>query len=236
MSKVLSIVIPVWNKYNFTKSCLQDLSQLPEDHEIIIVDNGSTDETQSQLEGNTRIVYQRNAQNLGFAKACNIGYSLATAPNVLFLNNDIRVRSNHAGWTADLIKWCPYAMVGPTMGQLDNNLSFVQEADKVLTGKSYMSGWCLAASKDIWQQLEIPRTEEIPGSPKEHTPQIFSEEFGLAYFEDTDLSFRARKQGIKFEVVTIPVVHFGKQTSKQLNTHALYTQARQIFIKKWSNK
>lgn len=234
--KLLSIVIPVWNKYNFTRACLQDLSKLPENHEIIVVDNGSTDETQDQLKDNPRIVYQRNQDNLGFAKACNIGYSLATAPNVLFLNNDIRVKSNHTDWTSSLIKWCPYAMVGPTMGQLDNNLSFVQEADRVLLGKSYMSGWCVAASKEIWEKLEIPRTpeQEIPGSPKIHTPQIFSEEFGLAYFEDTDLSFRARKQGIQFEVIPIPVVHFGKQTSKQLNTHALYTKARQIFVKKWS--
>lgn len=236
--KVLSIVVPVWNKYNFTKACLQDLEKLPADHEIIIVDNGSTDETQSQLQGNTRIVYQRNQENLGFAKACNIGYSLATAPNVLFLNNDIRVKENHDSWTAPLIKWSAYAMVGPTMGQLDNNLSFVQEADKVLTGKSYMSGWCVAASKEIWNKLEVPRLpgQEILGSPKDHTPQIFSEEFGLAYFEDTDLSFRARKMNIKFEVVSIPVVHFGKQTSKQLNTHALYTHARKIFINKWGNK
>lgn len=238
VDKVLSIVIPVWNKYNFTRACVQDLSQLPEDHEVIIVDNGSTDETQAQLQDNNRIVYQRNTQNLGFAKACNIGYSLANAPNVLFLNNDIRVKSNYTDWTAPLIKWSPYAMVGPTMGQLDNDLSFVQEADKVLPGKSYMSGWCVAASKDIWSKLEVPRGpgQEIPNSPLPHTPQIFSEEFGLAYFEDTDLSFRARKMGIPFEVVSVPVVHFGKQTSKQLNMHALYSQARQIFIKKWGKK
>ena len=51
MSKILSIVIPVFNKFNFTKACLSDLSKLSSDHEIIIVDNGSTDETQAQLEG-----------------------------------------------------------------------------------------------------------------------------------------------------------------------------------------
>lgn len=231
--KTLSIVIPVFNKFNFTKSCLKDLSQLPSDHEVIIVDNASSDETQSSLEGSTEIVYQRNETNLGFAKACNLGYALATSSNVLFLNNDIRVKSDHSTWTNNLLKWCSQAIVGPTMGQLDDNLSFKQEANRLLAGKSYISGWCMASSKEIWDKLEIPRTEPFPNAPVPHVPQILSEEFGLAYFEDTDLSFRAKQLKIDLVVADVPVVHFGKQTSKQLNTYQLYSQARQIFIKKW---
>lgn len=232
MDKILSIVIPVYNKYNFTKSCINDLLYLPEDHEIIVVDNGSTDETQQSLDDNKEIVYYRNSENLGFAKACNIGYHIATAPNVLFLNNDIRVKDSKDTWTQELIKWCFVSLVGPTMGQLDNSLNFIQEANKVLPGKSYMSGWCIGSSKQIWSKLTIPR----PESDTTEYPQVFSEEFGLAYFEDTDLSFRARKLNIPFQVVDIPVVHFGKQTSKQLNTHLLYKNARQIFVKKWGKR
>jgi len=185
--KVLSIVIPVFNKFNFTKACLKDLSHLPSDHEIIVVDNASSDETQANLEGSTEIVYQRNETNLGFAKACNLGYALATSPNVLFLNNDIRVKSNHSSWTKNLLKWCPHAIVGPTMGQLDSDFNFKQEANRLLAGKSYISGWCIASSKDIWNKLEIPRVQPFPNSPVPYVPQIFSEEFGLAYFEDADL-------------------------------------------------
>jgi O-antigen biosynthesis protein len=238
MDKVLSIVIPVYNKYNFTKSCINDLLHLPEDHEIIVIDNGSTDETQKSLEGNKEVVYYRNNENLGFAKACNIGYSLASAPNVLFLNNDIRVKDKKDTWTQEIIQYCTFldGLVGPTMGQLDNNLNFIQEANKALFGNSYMSGWCLAASKEVWSKLWIPRTETRAETLLQAVPQIFSEEFGLAYFEDTDLSFRARKLNIPFQVVDIPVVHFGKQTSKQLNTHLLYKNARQIFVKKWSKR
>jgi GT2 family glycosyltransferase len=230
--KALSIVIPVFNKFNFTKSCLNDLAKLPEDHEIIIVDNGSSDETQVEMEKlaqipefQNKLVYKRNEINLGFAKACNIGYGMATAPNVLFLNNDIRVKSNHQDWTQDIIKLSSTGLVGPTMGQLDKDLNFVQEANCLLMGNSYMSGWCLSSSKEIWESLRI---KDYLGP--------FSEEFGLAYFEDTDLSFRARRQKIKFLVVKIPVVHFGKQTSSQLNTRKLYLQARKIFVKKWGNK
>lgn len=225
MTKILSIVIPVYNKFNFTKSCLNDLSKLSNGHQIVVVDNGSSDETQSQLQNSKEITYHRNKENEGFARACNLGYTISIAPNVLFLNNDIRVKSDYQEWTSHLIRWCPYGLVGPTMGQLDSQLNFMQEANRSLPGKSYMSGWCLASSKNIWEKLKI---NDYMGP--------FSEEFGLAYFEDTDISFRAKQQDIPMQVVDIPVVHFGKQTSKQLNTHQLYKQAREIFIKKWSGK
>lgn len=234
----LSIVIPVYNKWNFTKSCLNDLLQLPADHEIVIIDNASSDETNievnkiaSELNSQLiekdkvwRLAYYRNDINLGFAKACNKGYRIALGENILFLNNDIRVKSDHETWTQKILEYCDEkTLVGPTMGELDKYLNFKQEANKLLTGdKVYMSGWCVGASKNTWDQLILP---EYKGP--------FSEEFGLAYFEDTDLGFRAHMSGIKSTVVDIPVVHFGKQTSKQLNTYQLYSEARQIFIKKW---
>jgi len=167
------------------------------------------------------LVYVKNSHNYGFAKACNIGYSVSTGRNVLFLNNDIRVKSNYTNWTQQIIMNCDDALVGPTMGQLDNNLNFVQEANKILGGKSYMSGWCLGSSKQNWKKLDISGNDEI-----------FSEEF-FCYFEDTDLSFRAKQLNIPFKVIDLPVIHFGKMTSRQLNTHKLYSDARKIFIDKW---
>jgi GT2 family glycosyltransferase len=234
MSKILSIVIPVFNKYNFTKSCLKDLSQLPNDHEIIIVDNGSTDETKSQLKDSKEIVYKEMAGNFGFAKGCNYGYHYSNAPNVLFLNNDIRVKSDFSNWTKPLIDNCCDSLCGPTMGLLNDKLEFVMEANRKLpTKRSYLSGWCIASSKEIWNKLETPRNMGNFIITDCHIPHIFSEEFGIAYFEDTDLSFRARELDIKMEVVSIPVVHFGRQTSSQLNTHQLYKSAREIFVNKW---
>lgn len=238
LDKVLSIVIPVFNKANFTKSCLNDLSKLPEDHEIIIVNNNSTDDTANVLSDfqskHNNIVVCLNCSNLGFAKACNIGYGISTAPNVLFLNNDIRVKSNFDTWTQPLIENCADALVGPTMGQLNSELQFVKESNSVLNGNSYLSGWCLASSKEVFKKLEIPRTGLL--ETPTYIPQIFSEEFGIAYFEDTDMGFRARRLNIPVKVIDVPVVHFGKQTSSQLNTHALYQHARSVFVKKWHRK
>ncbi|CAM6003617.1 unnamed protein product [Sphagnum balticum] len=89
-------------------------------------------------------------------KPATSAMGLATAPNVLFLNNDIRVKSNHEDWTRDLISQCETSLVGPTMGELNPDFSFKQEADRFLPGKlSYMSGWCLASSKENWNKLRL---------------------------------------------------------------------------------
>lgn len=226
--KKLSIVIPVFNKWNFTKSCLNDLEKLPEDHEIIIIDNASSDETQKELSKITdpKVKVIRNEENVFHSKACNQGYATASADVVLFMNNDIRVKTNHAKWTDVFIqgaelRWIDAGLVGPTMGQLDSQLNFVKEANTKLAGNSYVGGWCLAASKSILKRLEV--------APN----QVWNEKYPM-YFNDTDLSFRARKLGIPLYVVPLPdVVHFGKVSASQLNINKLYNEGRKVFLQDW---
>lgn len=224
----ISIVIPVFNKWNFTKSCLNDLSHLPRDtHEVIVVDNGSADETSVEIRKDAYDFarYTRSDENLGFAVGCNTGFSLATGNIVMFLNNDIRVKQNHNNWTDAIFKELnDRNIVGPSGGKIDHNFQFLYETKDPSKSINYMSGWCLSAYKETFNKLKV----------NDYGP--FSEEFGKAYFEDTDLGFRASRQGIEFKLVDIPVVHFGKITSTQINVPKLYNEARKIFIDKWSGK
>jgi GT2 family glycosyltransferase len=235
MSKVLSIVIPVFNKWNFTKSCLKDLVQLPDDHEIIIIDNASTDETNAEItkfcdelfKSNTSgcgINYIRNEENTFHSKACNQGFRASSGENVLFLNNDIRIKSNHNGWTKAIIDACnsTNGLVGPTMGQLDKELNFVREANQQLTGNSYLGGWCIAGKRAVWEQLRIGQTL-----------QIWNEDFPF-YFNDTDLSFRARQKKVPLTVISLlEAAHFGKISAAQINIPKLYQEGRKVFLKNW---
>lgn len=220
----ISIVIPIFNKYQFTKACLNDLFKLPDDNEIIIIDNASTDESEKELSqiNKSNFIYLKNSVNLFHSKGCNLGFAKASADVVLFLNNDIKVRSNYETWTNKVIDCCTdNKIIGPTFGQLDNKFNFIKEDNKLLNGMSYISGWFIAANKKTWNKLDLSKNE------------IWSEKFPM-YFNDADLSFRARKLGIQLECMpNSDVVHFGKISSSQLNVNKLYNEGRATFLKKY---
>ena len=88
-----TIVIPVMNRVDLTRQCLATLASSTPSHlyEVVVVDNGSTDETAAFLRraraaGMLRAVF--NGENLGFGKACNLGASLARGSSIVLLNND----------------------------------------------------------------------------------------------------------------------------------------------------
>ena len=60
----------------------------------------------------------------------------------------------------------------------------------------------------------------------------FEESF-KTYFEDSDLSFRAKQLGMNLKIVPVPVVHFGKATTKKLGVQGLYESAKQKAKEKW---
>ena len=196
----LSIVIPVWNNWHLTKSCLKDLALLPDNHEIVLIDNGSTDETKelsvypreidtSEFHKNLEVF--RLKKNTGFAHACNLGFAKSLGEYVMFLNNDIRVRSSEQHcWTQHVLaKAKDGYIVSPTAGKLDAAFNFVCESEKLAkSGYVYLSGWNLTASRVVFLDLML---KEYCGP--------FTEEF-TTYFEDTDLSLRAQEKSIEMKI------------------------------------
>lgn len=93
---VLSIIIPVFNKFPLTRDCLVSLQKhSPQiEYEVIVVDNGSSDETVTELEQcgvslfGERFQAIRLDENINFGPGCNQGARQAKGSYLFFLNND----------------------------------------------------------------------------------------------------------------------------------------------------
>ena len=105
----VAVVIPVFNQWALTKDCLCSLREHTpeEDVQVIVVDNGSTDETPEQCGPlgaavfGPRFEYVRLEANINFGPACNLGASRSDADYLFFLNNDTILTP---GWLPPLVQ------------------------------------------------------------------------------------------------------------------------------------
>jgi GT2 family glycosyltransferase len=88
--KKVSIVVVNYNAGDLLRRCVE--SSLPQATELIVVDNasadGSLDKLLVEFAGVAKLQIIRNAKNLGFAAACNLGANVSKGDFVLFLNPD----------------------------------------------------------------------------------------------------------------------------------------------------
>jgi glycosyltransferase involved in cell wall biosynthesis len=87
MPKV-SIVIPTFNRAAFLPGAVESAKQAGSHLEIIVVDDGSTDETPEVCQKLSGIRYIRLSHNLGLADARNVGVLASAAEFVAFLDDD----------------------------------------------------------------------------------------------------------------------------------------------------
>jgi len=91
---VLSIIIVSWNAQDYLMQCLESLFTVECRHllEVIVVDNASTDGSpEAVAKRYPQVKLIRNAANLGFARANNIGVSAANGNYICLVNSDVKV-------------------------------------------------------------------------------------------------------------------------------------------------
>lgn len=240
---LVSIVIPVYNQWEYTYKCLQSILENTSDvdYEVIIANDLSTDETKNIDDYVKNIKILCNSNNLKFLRNCNNAAKYAIGKYIHFLNNDVVV---HPKWLSSLISLAEQnsdiGIVGSKLiypdgrlqeaggiiwndatgwnfGRLDDpekpEYNYVKETD-------YVSGASLLISKDLWDKL---------GG--------FDELFFPAYFEDTDLAFRVRQLGYKVVYQPLSVItHFegiSHGTDENSGQKRYQTINRQKFLDRW---
>lgn len=242
---LVSIIIPVFNQWDYTYNCLKSIFEETNDvnYEIIIADDASTDETINLTEIIKNVRHIRNKKNLQFLSNCNNAAKYAKGKYIHFLNNDVIV---HPDWLSTLLKVIEndtkIGLVGSKIiypdGKLQEaggiiwsnasgcNYGILDDPDKpeynYLKETDYISGASILIRKKIWKQL-----------------RGFDKQFSPAYYEDTDLSFRIRKAGFKVIYQPLSVItHYegishGRDEKSGIKQFQLVNKEK--FLKKWEH-
>jgi len=219
----VAVVIPNWNGADDLRACLASLeAQQGVDLEIMVVDNGSTDESLDLLRSRG-IAHITLPQNLGFARAINLGVAATDAELLVPLNADTVLE-------ADAIAQLVEAMSAePDLGGVQPRiLSLVRGQTRDPddpAARIYSLGQALTADGRAYEQHI--------GRPQGRLPVAAQEIFGVcgavcmfrrrlldelggyderyfAFYEDVDLNVRARIAGWTFRLVPTAVVwHVG---------------------------
>jgi GT2 family glycosyltransferase len=221
---IVSIVVPIVNGIRLTLECLLSIVRHTDGaaFEVIVVDNGSTDESQDILSTIPNLRYARQDGNLGFGPGCNAGAALASGRYIVFLNNDAQVQ---AGWLTAMLEIFNGAddvgAVGPKVLFPDGRL---QDAGSAINPD------CTSTLIGVFDDPNAPRfnyRREVPylsavclmvEADRFRADGGFDPAFAPAYCEDVDLCLRLRRDGLR--VVYQPaavVVHHLSATSSALS-------------------
>ncbi len=240
---LVSIVIPVYNHLDATLVCLQSLAQTKNrsTHEIILVDDCSSDDSATVLPGVKGLRYQRNAQNTGFIGACNAGAANARGQFVVFLNNDTAVQD---GWLDALIdtfkQHRDVGLVGAKLVYPDGRL---QEAGGIVFSDG--SGWNYGRFDDPAKPEYnfVREVDYCSGAAIALRTDLFRQFGGFdpyyapAYYEDTDLAMKVRAAGLRvlYQPASV-VVHFegiSSGTDTGSGTKRYQVVNKEKFFERW---
>lgn len=242
--KRVAIVILNWNGIDDTLDCLDSLQkQSYKDYKIIVIDNGSTDDSRSQLDKyasrhkNTEIIY--NPKNFGFTGGVNTGIEYALNDDyeyVALFNNDAVA---DADWLRELVNTAQDNQIGASTGLLLHG-----DGKTIDSTGDWYSTWGLPFPRNRNDKASAaPKGEFVfsasGGASLYKTAMLreiglFDDDF-FAYYEDTDISFRAQLMGWKIAYNPAAIAyHKQGETSKKIPGFTVYQTFKNLpllFIK-----
>ena len=242
---LVSFIIVNWNGLPILAQCLESIqdscAKIP--HEVIVVDNGSTDGSLEHIIRNyPEVQLIRNPQNLFFAIPTNQGIRASRGNYLFLLNNDVRLLPGCLEYLLKVLSSdqvvgavvpqlvYPDGRIQPSCRRLPTFLNLSQsglQLDKLFSSKSWkMVDWCHDNPRDVEQPMMsalLIRREcwENVGELDEHFP---------LYFNDVDWCNRALAKGwrIRFEP-SAKAIHYESWSGKKLGFRQAYLSAQGLY-------
>ena len=237
----VSVVIPVYDKAEYTEKCLYAIAENSGDdpnYEVIVVDNGSSDWTPYLLhamEGDLRVL--SNDRNLGFARACNQAAEVAQGEFLLFLNNDT---VPHPGWLRALVE---SADRDPAIGIAGAKLLYPDTQTVQHAGLEMVNGLpdhvfrgVAADDENVSQARDL---DMVTGACLLIRRELFESvgAFDTGYLngvEDVDLCLRVRERG--FRVVYCPASILDHHEGTSDGRYDCVDENVERFRMRWGNR
>ena len=202
----VSVLIVNWNGLDLLSPCLTSLTrQRVKPHEVIVVDNGSTDASRTFLED-----YQRQQllplkllfldENTGFSGGNNAGHELVTGDVIALLNNDTQVDPD---WIAAAIE--PFE--DPSVGMVASKILRMDRPDEIdkVGHLIYRDGLNRGRGTGLPDDGRFSQQEEVlwPDGCAGFYRQAMLDEIGFfddtffLYGEDAELGMRSRWAGYR---------------------------------------
>jgi GT2 family glycosyltransferase len=207
------IVIPVFNRREFTRNCLLSLTQQTyRNLEVIVVDDGSTDGTSEMIEKEfPNVILIKGDGNLWWAGATNKGIEYVLQKRkydktdfILTLNNDLEVPDDYLEklvYNSTIYKKAILGSVSVDISA-ENHMDFCGIKWNEFTGKYYSKARAYHYSYDELKRKEqVIHSDMLPGRGTLIPIEVFSE-VGLfdsinfpQYAADEDFTLRAKRKG-----------------------------------------
>ena len=253
MSISLSIVIVNWNTGNMLRECCQSIANSDMTgvllYEVIVVDNASSDGSADGLvDFGLPLNLIVNEGNLGFGVACNQGAALATGELMLFVNPDVRLYPQTLAHTLGFMSTSTFADVGICGVYLEDSCgNYTTSYAGFPTALTIIGG---ALGFQSLKTIELPSggvsfdVDQVIGAYFLIRSTLFRglggfDERFFVYFEEVDLSLRARKAGWRSVCLTeVRAFHFGGGSSRQVKAERLFyfLRSRLLYASKHFSK
>ena len=245
LRRKVSVVILTWNGLEHTKECISSLARLADNDlvDVVVLDNGSTDETVPYLREIQWVKLIEHGRNSGFTAGNNLAIAQCDPDSdIVLLNNDIVVEQ--ADWIERLQET---AYSAPDIGivgcRLRGDDAKLQHAGTYIFAETCWGQQLGGLETDINQYEGVRDVQGVVFAcaylKRELLHAIGTLELDyFAYFEDTDFCLRAIADG--YRVVydgRVTLIHSQNTTTKVNNVdfNQLFMQSQSIFRDKWAN-